>query len=168
VIITTLTTIDNWFNEPSAGSDRSKLLSKLAVLELCGWLETEQDRIIKSLNKICLNDEDWTKREIIEKNFGFDYKKHFRPMLNKLIGEHVTRKIEWQVDQKFPGDIDKIVSYTAGLWKKRCEFAHEDIASNIAKQQTFDAPSWSINQHRIISKAFFRLEAEAKIIVSNI
>ena len=161
MIGTTLATIDTWYNEPTVGPDRPKLLSKLALLELCGWLETEQDRIVISLDKSCLKDSRWTQREVIEKTFGFDYGKHFRPMLVKMIGEHLTRSLEVTIDQKYPGDIEKLKSSTGDLWTRRCDFAHADMTSNVAKQQTFAAPSWVINQHRIISKMLLRLEGEA-------
>lgn len=161
MIANTLATLDAWYGEPTAGPDRPKLLSKLALLELCGWLETEQDRILFAINGACLNDRTWVGREVVEKTFGFDYSKHFRPMMVRVLGEHLMRKLESQVDQKHPGDIDQIKSSTGDLWIKRCNFAHEDIVSNIAKQQRFDAPSWSINRHRVLSKAFARFEAEA-------
>lgn len=168
MIATTLATIDTWYNEPTAGSDRPKLLSKLALLELCGWLETEQDRIIAALDGSCLGDPAWTHKEVIERTFGFDYGKHFRPMLAKLLGEHLTRRLESQMEQKFPGDLDRLRSSTGDLWLKRCNFAHADMVANVAKQQTFTAPSWSINQHRIISKMLQRVEAEALALAANI
>jgi hypothetical protein len=164
MIATTLATIDTWYNEPTAGPERPKLLSKLALLELCGWLETEQDRIMTALDSSCLKDPAWTQKEILDKTFGFDYGKHFRPMVVRLIGEHLTRALEQKIENKFPGDLDRLRSSTGDLWTRRCNFAHADIVANIAKQQTFAAPSWSINQYRIISKMLLRFEAEAVII----
>lgn len=166
MIATTLATIDTWYNEPTAGPDRPKLLSKLALLELCGWIETEQDRIIGSLDKICLKDPDWIKKEIVEKTFGFDYGKHFRPMLVKLIGEYLTRTIEGRIEQKHPGDIDRIKAATGDLWLRRCNFAHADMITNVARQQVFVAPSWVLNQHRILGKALLRFEVEAVALTS--
>lgn len=157
----TLATLDTWFNEASAGPDRPKLLSKLALLELCGWLETEQDRIVLAINAVCLNDLTWVQGEIVEKTYGFDYAKHFRPMLTRMIGEHLVRRLESSVEQKYPGEIAKLKSFTGDLWKKRCAFAHADLLTNVARQLTFDAPSWSLNKHRIISKALGKFESEA-------
>lgn len=168
MIATTLATIDAWYNEPTAGPERPKLLSKLALLELCGWLETEQDRIMVALDAFCLKDPTWTQREIIEKTFGFDYGKHFRPMLVKLIGEHLSRALENKIEQKHPGDLDRLRSSTGELWIKRCNFAHADMVTNASKQQTFVAPSWSINQHRILSKILLRFEAEAAALTAAI
>jgi len=164
MIANTLATLDTWYSEPTVGPERPKLLSKLALLELCGWLETEQDRILFAINSVCLKDRTWVEKEVVAKTFGFDYAKHFRPMMVRVIGEHLMRKLESEVDLKHPGDIDQIKSSTGDLWIKRCNFAHEDIVANIAKQQRFDAPSWSINRYRTLSKAFIRFEVEALVI----
>ena len=168
MIANTLATIDTWYNEPAVGPERPKLLSKLALLELCGWLETEQDRIMGTLDGSCLKDPTWTQKEIVEKTFGFEYGRHFRPMLVKLIGEHLTRRLESQIDQKYPGDLERLRSSTGDLWTRRCNFAHADMTTNVAKQQTFAAPSWSINQHRIISKMLVRFEAEAMALTATL
>jgi len=44
------------------------------------------------------------------------------------------------------------------LWGMRCNLAHADVAANIAAQVNFYAPSWSINQYRILKKLFDSLE----------
>ena len=168
MIAATLAIIDTWYNEPTIGSERPKLLSKLALLELCGWLETEQDRIVLSLDGSCLKDSAWVQREVVEKTFGFDYNKHFRPMLARLIEEHLTRTLEEAIEEKYPGDLDKLRSSTGDLWTKRCNFAHADMGENIARQQMFVAPSWSINQYRIVSKMLLRFEEQALKIVQDL
>jgi hypothetical protein len=157
MIDSTLATLETWYNEPTAGPERPKLLSKLALLELCGWLETEQDRILLAVDSACLKDSSWTQKEIVEKTFGFDYNKHFRPMMVKLIGEHLMRKL-----------VDQLKASTSDLWTKRCNFAHADMAFNIAKQQRFDAPSWSSNRLRILNKALARFEAEAVALAAKL
>jgi len=70
MICDTLKTLDIWYNEPTVGPDRPKLLSKLAILELCGWIETEEDNIIFAVNTACLNDTTWTSKEIVEKKIS--------------------------------------------------------------------------------------------------
>jgi hypothetical protein len=161
VISDTLAQLDVWYGEPTAGPERPKLLSKLALLELCGWLEVELDRIILAVQATCLNDEAWVRRELVDRTYGFRYHQHFRPMLSGIIGEHATRAIEREMGSNHPGDIDRLVSYTSALWDTRCSFAHADVANNVVTQQRFDAPSWSTNQYRLISKILPRLEATA-------
>lgn len=82
-------------------------------------------------------------------------------MIASVIGEHLVRIIELEMANKHAGDIDRLISYTNSLWDTRCSFAHADIINNVKAQQKFDAPSWSINQFRIISKILSRFEAVA-------
>lgn len=168
MIATTLAIIDTWYNEPTVGPERPKLLSKLALLELCGWLETEQDRIVLAIDGSCLKDSDWVEKEVVKKTFGFDYNKHFRPMLARLIGEHLTRSLEKTIEQEYPGDLDRLRSSTGDLWARRCNFAHADMVENIARQQTFVAPSWSINQYQIVSKMLLQFEEQALKLVQEL
>lgn len=168
MVATTLAKLAAWYDEPTVGPERPKLLSKLALLELCGWLETEQDRLILKINDICLKDLPWTQKELIDRTFGFDYNRHFRPMLAQMLGEYFTRKLEHTIESKFPGDIDQLRSSTGDLWLKRCSFAHEDTATSVRKLQRFDAPSWSLNRYRILSKILNRFETETINIVSAI
>lgn len=166
MVAITLGQLTVWYEELAVGPERPKLLSKLALLELCGWLETEQDRIILKINDLSLRDLNWTRRSVIDKTYGCDFTKHFRPMLAQFLGECVIRKLELTMDNKFPGDLEQLRSSTGDLWAKRCSFAHEDTATSVRKQQRFDAPSWSLNRYQILSKIFDRLEGEIMTIVS--
>ncbi len=147
----TLRSLDRWFNEPSEGGDRPKLISKLALLELSGWLEGSFDSITLRANDLTLKDTDWTTL-MSAKVSGFEYENHFRAMLVKLVGEVGVRKIEKSMNDENPGDLDRLKQQLSVLWKKRCNLAHADMVANIASQTTFDAPSWVLNQHRTITK----------------
>ncbi len=166
MIVTTLKQLDIWFNEPSQGGDRPKLLSKLATLELCGWIEGEFDRLALLTESGRLNDPDWVRTNVISKTSGFQYDNHWRPMLSRLVGEVFARRVERQMETKFPGDLDRLKSILGTLWKIRCDFAHADMTANLAAQQTFSAPSWSLNQHRLLTKLLDRYE-ESMIAVLN-
>jgi hypothetical protein len=160
MIITILKELDTWFNEPeSQASNRSKLLSKLALLEVCGWIEEEFDRLIISAENGRLNDSNWCKKNLIEKTYGFHYEKHLRRMFSKLFGEVTARKIEEKMEQLYPGELVRMDLLLSTLWKKRCNFAHADFTANIATQQTFDAPSWSIAQQITINLLINKFEA---------
>ena len=158
MVATTLRQLDTWYNEHSQGSDRPKLLSKLAILELCGWLEGEFDRLALLTEAGRLNDPSWVRDNVISKTNGFHYETHWRPMLSRLVGEIFVRRVERKMEQDFPGDLDRLKSMLGVLWRMRCNFAHADIAANVASQQTFNAPSWSINQHRVLGKVLDRYE----------
>lgn len=158
MVTLTLNLLQNWFIEPSQGNDRSKLLSKMATIEFCGWLEHWMDDFILELSNLSLRDELWTKSDVILKTSGFEYINHLRPMMCKLIGEHHVRMGERRFEAAHPGDLDQIKSMLGSNWKIRCSFAHSDLVHNIATQVTFNAPSWTINQHRILEKKLENLK----------
>jgi hypothetical protein len=160
VVDTTLKLLDAWYNEPSAGSDRPKLLSKLAVLELCGWLEGEFDRLLLAAESGRLKDATWVKDNVIKHTSGFTYNDHWRPMLAAIVGEVFVRRVEARMEANAAGELDRLKGSLKTLWRIRCSFAHADITANIAAQQAFEAPSWSINQHRVIKKLLVRYEQE--------
>lgn len=154
----TLQQIDSWYNETNDGSDRPKLLSKLAILELCGWLEEEFDRIVLVAQTGRLNDADWVKKNIILKTSGFRYDDHLRQMLAKLFGEVLVRRIEKTMEAQFPGEIESLSAILGTLWKLRCDLAHKDLSASVAAQQTFHAPSWTQRQFRDVAKIVSHFE----------
>lgn len=139
----TLNSIVVWYEEPHVTNERAQLLSKLAVLELCGWLEGFFDALVMEVDSMALSDADWVKKSVLAGIFGFDYTKHLRPMLKHLLGEVSVRRVERRLDATAPGDLDRLKSLLGTLWRVRCEFAHSDLVTNIASQRTFNAPSWS-------------------------
>ncbi len=147
MVTSILNDLDAWFQEPATSNDRPKLLSKLAILELCGWLEVEFDRLILVVELGRLNDSAWVKKKVIPHSNGFTYDKHWRPMLCMVVGEVFARRVESAMDAAHPTELDQLKPLLEDLWKYRCSFAHADITTNVATQQIFNAPSWTINQH---------------------
>lgn len=164
----TLRQLDTWYNEPSQGGDRPKLLSKLATLELCGWLEGEFDRLALLVEAGRLNDTDWVKKNVISRTSGFHYEDHWRPMLSRLVGEIYARRVERKMEHDYPGDLERLKSTLGTLWMIRCNFAHADITANVASQQTFNAPSWSLNQHRVLAKMLVRYELSLVAVLAGV
>ena len=141
----TLVELNSWYDEPECqAGDRPKLLSKLALLELCGWIEGTFDNIIIEVDQATINERVWTERNVIKDVSGFEYESHLRRMLIKLGGEVLARRVESQIEQVAPGDLAHLKSLLGTLWKKRCSLAHADMVANVASQVSFDAPSWSL------------------------
>lgn len=154
----TLERIDAWFTEPGIDNDRSRLLSKLALLELCGWLEGEFDRLALVAEAGRLSDPDWVRKKVIKRTNGFTYDDHWRVMLVAIVGEVFARRVEHVFDQQCPGDRDRLKTTLDALWKVRCSFAHADVGANIAAQQTFDAPSVTLARFRSLRVLLGNLE----------
>lgn len=168
MVTSTLQALDVWFKEPTASLDRPKLLSKLAILELCGWLEVEFDRLIRLVEVGRLNDAGWVDKHVIEKTNGFSYNNHWRPMLCKVVGEVFARRVEHEMEVAHPTELDQLKSLLGQLWKDRCSFAHADMNSNVAAQQMFNAPSWTISQHTKIVQILGRYEQKLLVVMAQI
>lgn len=165
MVADTLTGIENWFKEPTSDNERPKLLSKLALIELCGWLEEWMDETVRQINLSTLNDADWIQSNIIGKTNGFHYKNHFRPMLCNLLGEYSVRGIESSFERTNSGDLELIRSSLGTLWDLRCKLTHADLAAHQRAQVNIYAPSWTKNQYRLLSG---RLDNFKNCILSNI
>lgn len=66
-----------------------ELLSKLAIIELGGWVEERFDEIVVEYvqRKLTDNEEmDRIRKEVIDKVYGFDYDSDIRPMIERVIG----------------------------------------------------------------------------------
>ena len=71
------------------------------------------------------------------------------------------------MEEENPGDLDRLKHQLSELWKKRCNMAHADMITNIASQTTFDAPSWAINQYRILSKLLEKYKNTMEVTLSD-
>jgi len=159
MIAATLTELNTWFNEPGLSLDRTNLLSKLATLELCGWLEGEFDRLVRLVAQGRIVNASWVETEVIKKTHGFKYEQHWRPMLCKVVGEMFACKVESAMDAAHPGDVPQMNSILNQLWITRCSFAHADLHANRSSQLTFNAPSIAINHFNQLSSILTRYEA---------
>jgi hypothetical protein len=167
MVLQTLQEIDSWFKEPNLDSDKIKLLSKLAVLELCGWIEEEFDRLIYVAENSKLNDPGWLETHVKKTN-GFHYKNHWSKMFSGLYGEVLLRRIESEMESSHPGDLDRLKQSLANLWSQRCKLAHADLARNINTLQTFQAPSWVISQYHSVKEILSAYEAVIKNVIHPI
>jgi hypothetical protein len=100
-ILHNLYLLERSFNN-TTNPTQSLFYSKLAILELCGWIEKSMDDIILRIANLHLRQT--SNHEVVEKNiilrtFGFEYKKHFRRMMSQLIGIIFVEKLEKELDQ---------------------------------------------------------------------
>jgi hypothetical protein len=160
MVAATLEQLDGWYNEPSAQiGDRPQLLSKLALLELCGWIEGEFDRLIRKAEGGRLRDPKWLTKDVVDRTSGFTYPKHLRWMFANVFGELFVQRIEKEMETSFPGELDRLIITLKELWTRRCNFAHADFAANVAAQRVFDAPSWSRGQLATVTQLITEFDA---------
>lgn len=159
MVTATLAELDTWYNVAGLSIDRTNLLSKLATIELCGWLEGEFDRLIRVVASGRVSNAGWIESEVIDNTFGFRYDKHWRGMLCKVVGEVFAQRVEAAMEAAHPGDLQQLRTLLGQLWKDRCSFAHADLTANRAAMLTFNAPSLAISRHSTLITILGRYEA---------
>jgi len=160
--------IDSWFNDPGLSNGKAKLLSKLAILELCGWLEQRLDELANGSAAVCMVENEQRFIDALERTYGFDYHDHFRKIIVHVIGERGVIAAETALETSHPGELELLKSSLGDLKKIRGILAHTTIVSNLPRQVTLQAPSWAINQHRVISKRIDRYESALQQVSAQI
>jgi len=136
-IIRILKDLEREYNR-SSSSKKSLYYSKLALIELCGWIEESMDDIILRCAKRKLKEAGnfkYTDETIVQPNHGFTYKSHFRRMLIQLLGIITAEKIEALVD---PVKAAGLKSQLGTLKISRNSEAHTHLKG---LTKTIDSPS---------------------------
>src|SRR5688572_15386025 len=95
-----LRSLDRLFRH-STSTKEALFYSKLAILELCGWIEESMDDIVVRCAGRCLRQTSnvtYVQKQIVKRTFGFEYDRHFREMLIRLIGLVGVERVERQID----------------------------------------------------------------------
>ena len=144
----TLEDLENLYNETmtSSNPDSQRILvyyAKLALLEVCGWIEETQDQIImdylalKSIEQTVI---DKFKKEVIDRNYGFKYKDNFRKMLIQTVGLISLKEIESELETNTNNNItlSEVKSLLGNIEKKRNDAAHTHLTGTTSQ---YDSPS---------------------------
>lgn len=135
------------------------LLSKLAVLELCGWIEESMDDVVERCCNRLLRDSsniDEVKDEIIKKTYGFEYHRHFRSMLIRVIGLINVEILEASLE---PSTRVQFESKLFTLKLKRNTEAHTHLKGVTMR---IDAPSITIQDLSVIYRGLIDLDRELR------
>jgi hypothetical protein len=141
-ILDNLEALDRRYKKTKS-SKEALFCSKLALLELCGWIEESMDDMvlrcsIRHLKKP--NNRKYCTDEIVKRTYGFDYQKNFRFMLIRLLGLVVVEKLEGQVD---PTKYSTMKSTLASLKTLRDGEAHTHLKG---MARSLNAPSLTMTQ----------------------
>lgn len=137
-ILDTINELDKLYNQASS-QKKAIYYSKLALLELCGWIEETMDNIVEmhcnrklslKANKVFL------KKECIKPVFGFQYDRDFKQMLMSAIGIIELEKIEEELE--LTGSITVLKTELSNLKKVRNDAAHTFLKGVTRR---YDAPS---------------------------
>ncbi len=141
-ILANLKALDRKYIKASSQKE-SLFYSKLALFELCGWIEESMDEIIISYASRHLTDTNnlaFVKGQIIKRTHGFDYENNFRQMLIKLLGIIKVERLEKYVDQ---GKLVQFRTTLDGLKMARDPEAHTHIKGVTRR---INAPSITLAQ----------------------
>lgn len=115
--------------------------SKLAIIELCGWIEVSTDDLVHRLAKKAVKKHGHLthfQAEVVNKNYGFHYKRHFRNMLMAAVGLEGVEVVESVVSATSKAQLE---SEFGTLTISRNRLAHSYVKGVTA---VIDAPSVSI------------------------
>lgn len=158
-IKTTLFQLDRLYNK-STCQKQAIYFSKLALIELCGWIEEAVDDIILKHAHRKLkerNNKDFCRNKIVKSNYGFKYEKNIRQMLIKLIGLIETEKLEKKLE--INSQITMLTTYLNNLILVRNEAAHTHLKGYI---RTYNAPSMTLADFNNICTILDNIDSELR------
>ena len=110
------------------------LFSKLAVLELSGWIESTIDEIFESFFDKTITREDYRvylSNNVIKSCYGINYDRAIKPLIIKSLGAKL-----YQTFEDLPA-VQQLQSILSRLHSVRDTAAHTDCST----QSSYDAPS---------------------------
>ena len=158
-IKSTLNELDRLYND-STSQKKAIYYSKLAVLELCGWIEESLDDILlRHGNRNLIKPENklFCKDKIIKGNYGFQYNDNIRPMLLKLLGLINLEKTEIELEKT--AQITLLKTNLGNLKLVRNEAAHTYLKG---VTRTYNAPSRTIADFNRIYNLLKNLDEELR------
>lgn len=128
--------------------------SKLAILELGGWVEMSMDGIILKHAKRKLRDPTSISKvkEVVKKTYGFDYEQHFKRMLLAIFGYAGWEAFDKKVDA---AKMQAMSAALVGLKQHRDKEAHEYTKGTT---RTLDAPSVTKAKFLVIHTGLIEIE----------
>lgn len=153
-----LRSLDSKFRRTTSPKD-SLYFSKLALLELCGWIEESMDDIALWAVKKYVKRPAYVKHitnDIIRCNYGFEYNSHFRKMLIPIIGIVTFERMEAELD---PIKLDKLKAALNTLKSSRDSEAHTHIKGTA---RSIDAPSITLSRYYDIYAGLKEIEAKLR------
>ena len=133
----TITQMDKLY-QSNIGAIEGLYFAKLAILEVCGWIEESMDSIVLSYaNRRLTNirNINYTRDVIVEKTTSFNYDRHFRLMLMRVIGIILLEKLEMSFDI---AKLSRMKGSLGILKTRRDQHAHTHIKGRTVH---IDAPS---------------------------
>jgi hypothetical protein len=158
-ILSNLKSLDYSYRHAKTAKD-AQFFAKLAILELCGWIEESMDDIILRWGRKRLREtanRTYCEKQIVKRTNGFDYDSHFRNMMIRLLGIIAVEKIERHVD---PTIREQMVLSLAALKRQRDPEAHTHLKGTT---RTINAPSVTITQFQPVYDGLMEFDRAIRV-----
>jgi hypothetical protein len=144
-----LKSLDARYNQSKSIQD-ANFASKLAILELCGWIEESMDDCIlrASIRVLRKPKSRAFVQDKVKRNFGFEYDRHFKSMIIALVGvwgyEKISKGITPATYISFSSELDTL------------KVTRNSLAHTYTKGVTvqYDAPSVTLARLKILKSGF--------------
>jgi hypothetical protein len=126
--------------DSTSDSNHKVYYSKLALIELCGWIELCIDEILETYIDLKLNlpvNIALAKTNYIKQTYGFEYDRNLRPLLIKIIGLINVENIE-EILEFDSGTFTLLKAQLNNLVSLRNQAAHTTI---VGVTHTYQAPN---------------------------
>lgn len=140
----------------SSSLQESLFYSKLAVIELCGWIEMSMDDIALRLASRRLREPSnhkYIKDDVVRRTYGFDYERHFLPMIEAIVGRKGIEQMNARANISL---IQPLIGALSALKVARDKLAHQYIKGTI---MTIDAPSVTKARFPVVLAGLKNIEA---------
>ena len=157
----TLDDLIDRYNSGTAIPKEQYLWAKIAIIEVCGWIEECMDRMVLDLSRNHLRRQE--NREIVrrrvDRTSGFTYARHFRPLLTWVIGGVSIEQLEAKLDQRVFQSMQAELKLLA---KVRNQLAHTLFAPY---RPSLDSPSLVKDRFDRIYESLENVESTLALLV---
>lgn len=152
----TLARLNHLYNAAGIPTSDATFYSKLAILELGGWIETTMDDIAEKFASKHIRSTAFQNmfKELKKQTNNFGYENNFRKLLGYTIGLNRLERIENKVS--VGGGITVLIATLNPLKDDRNSAAH----TSIGVTTTYDAPSVTLAKLHIIAPILSDIEKQ--------
>ena len=151
-LIQNLETLDKYYLEQEESPLIAILFSKLAILELCGWIESYMQSIAqRALDESSFERAHSLVKSAIDRTYGFDYGRNLEPLFATSFGATTLARFEVEFQRR--DILDALKSELGSITKIRNRLAHSYTSKTSVTQQ-IDAPHISKRRAERLLKIF--------------
>lgn len=131
------------------------LFSKLAILELCGWIEVSIDNVLYEYvnNNVSKEENKKIIKERINVNYGFKFKSNLQPLFCSVFG---IKNYETIIGTLSEQELANMQTTLGNLAKTRDFAAHNNTETGMTPR--YNAPSQIISDYKNLKPAFEKIE----------